>query len=132
MKKLVSFAIICAVVLCYAGILLTINGNGQEITNVTGIIVLILSTLCFLKGGASINKGNCFSNFMFCIGWMLIFIEYFVSVFMHINLNVYTSIFWCDCGLMCIGIAIIGQIQFVKILVRKLWQTVKQLLFASS
>ena len=97
-NKFLVFAVMCAYVLCYIGVVIGRNNWGIESTLLTGLIAIMLSLACFSYFALSAVNELFITRLFMSVGSLMIFVEYSASVFLKINLNQYASMFWCDCG----------------------------------
>ena len=82
--------------------------NGLAITDVTGSLVIFFSVLSYIYYAYFAND-VFFTRIMFCTGFVLIFLEYCCSIILQVNLNLYTSIFWCDCGILGVSLGVFNN-----------------------
>jgi len=112
-NKMAAVSIACALVIIIAG--LSLGTHGVTVTTITGVSVIILCLALFSYNAYIAITKALLSRFFMCVGLVCLYVEYTFSVLIKINLNLYTSIFWCDLGILFIFFSFLND-QEIKLL----------------
>lgn len=117
----ISASLIFAIMLTMAGINIGKNGNGAEVTAATGILVILFAMIDYLYFAFFAIKLDKIIRTVMATGFLMILVEYISSVVYSVNLNINTSKFWCDAGVLLItlGIFRIGFLALKRLFTKK-------------